>query len=410
MSLKTWLMPPIMERMLSEQRQLKKREAAERQRAARNAPHVLHYFHQSDDPYSALLAHALPHLLERYQVTLHTHIVSPPIDAAAPERAKLVDYSQRDAALLAAHYGLPASAAQPNANVQATTPGETRAQADALRQKLGHYLGATLYYAGEWYWGIDRLHHLEARLQALGLQTGPAVTGHLFPPGEDWKTPAALANPPAIDFFLSLRSPYSAIVAPRIFELGRRTGAEVRLRYVLPMVMRGLPVPREKRLYIVHDTAREARMRGIPFGRMNDPVGRPTERGLSLLPLAVAQGKGQDYVLSFMRGVWAEGLDAGSDNALKIIATRAGLDWASAQNSLQDPAWRTEAEANREEMFALGLWGVPSFRVGNTAVWGQDRLWAVQDALLAHSGPRTTDTVSAPDAALTGRPVPAPSP
>lgn len=36
-------------------------------------------------------------------------------------------------------------------------------------------------------------------------------------------------------------------------------------------------------------------------------------------------------------------------------------------------------------MFALGLWGVPSFRVNDIAVWGQDRLWAVQDALLAPS-------------------------
>ena len=42
------------------------------------------------------------------------------------------------------------------------------------------------------------------------------------------------------------------------------------------------------------------------------------------------------------------------------------------------------AEANRAELFALGLWGVPSFRVSYTAVWGQDRLWAVQDAVLTH--------------------------
>ena len=47
-----------------------------------------------------------------------------------------------------------------------------------------------------------------------------------------------------------------------------------------------------------------------------------------------------------------------------------------------DQAWRQIAEQNRQEMFALGLWGVPSFKVGDTAVWGQDRLWAVQQALL----------------------------
>jgi len=49
--------------------------------------------------------------------------------------------------------------------------------------------------------------------------------------------------------------------------------------------------------------------------------------------------------------------------------------------ALKDEAWRKTAEDNRAEMFGLGLWGVPSFRIGNTAVWGQDRLWAVEEAL-----------------------------
>lgn len=385
MSLKTWLTPIVMDRMLSPQRLAHKRAAFEKRRAARGEPHVVHYFHQSDDPYSALLASVLPRLQARYHITLQNHLVSPPDDAAAPERAKLVAYSLRDAALLAAHYGLPPDAAHPGVPVQPSNPKETRAQADQLRQQLGHYLGAMLYYGGEWYWGIDRLHHLEARLQALGLQTdhGAPNTGSvLFPPGTDLQHAQPLHNPPPIDFFFSLRSPYSAIVAPRIFELGRLTGAEVRLRFVLPMVMRGLPVPRTKRLYIVFDAAREARLRGTPFGRLNDPVGKPTERGLSLIPWAQKNGAGQAYVLSFMRGVWAEGLDAGSDRDLRHIVERAGLPWNQAQAALVDPDWRIEAEANRTDMLALGLWGVPSFKVGALAVWGQDRLWAVQDALV----------------------------
>jgi 2-hydroxychromene-2-carboxylate isomerase len=384
MSLKTWLTPLVMQHLLSPERLQKKRAAFEKRRTGRAEPAVVHYFHQPDDPYSALLASVLPRLQARYRIAVQTHTVSPPSDAAAPERAKLVAYSLRDAALLAAHYGLPPEAAAVPCHVQASNPTETHAQADQLRTKLGHYLGATLYYGGEWYWGLDRLHHLEARLQAAGLQAPDAnATAYLFPPGTDWKQAPALVKPPPIDFFFSLRSPYSAIVAPRIFELGRLSGAEVRLRFVLPMVMRGLPVPREKRMYIVFDAAREARLRGTPFGRLNDPVGKPTERGLALIPLAQECGVGQAYVLSYMRGVWAEGMDAGSDRDLQHIAQRAGLSWAQAQVALHASAWRAEAEANREAMFALGLWGVPSFSVGDTAVWGQDRLWAVQDALLA---------------------------
>jgi 2-hydroxychromene-2-carboxylate isomerase len=32
-------------------------------------------------------------------------------------------------------------------------------------------------------------------------------------------------------------------------------------------------------------------------------------------------------------------------------------------------------------MTNLGLWGVPSFRVGDVAVWGQDRLWVIETEL-----------------------------
>ena len=83
-----------------------------------------------------------------------------------------------------------------------------------------------------------------------------------------------------------------------------------------------------------------------------------------------------------MHGVWAQGLDAGRDDALFSIAAKAGLTRAECQNALQDPGWRVQAEAHRAEMMDLGLWGVPSFRVGTTSVWGQDRLWAVQAAVL----------------------------
>jgi hypothetical protein len=48
----------------------------------------------------------------------------------------------------------------------------------------------------------------------------------------------------------------------------------------------------------------------------------------------------------------------------------------------EEGSWRDVAEANREELFALGLWGVPSFRVNsNEPHWGQDRLWVIEQEL-----------------------------
>jgi 2-hydroxychromene-2-carboxylate isomerase len=152
---------------------------------------------------------------------------------------------------------------------------------------------------------------------------------------------------------------------------------------VLPMVMRGLPVPARKRSYIMADAAREARRSGVPFGRICDPVGRPVERGYALLPWAREQGRGFEYCEAFMRATWSMGIDAGTSSGLARIVAAAGLDWRLARPLTGDTRWREEAEMNRRELLSLGLWGVPSFRFGDTSAWGQDRLWVIEDAIRA---------------------------
>ena len=394
----------------------------------------VHYFHQADDPYSHLCAQVLARLAANYQITLLPHLVSPPQSSAAPERARLAHWSLRDAATLAQAFGLQApqasSGALPDAVavqaaeaalahaldtgdfvVQAATISATlwqpqadalalnaptgsaleraasaKAEGDALRQRRGHYLGAMFYYAGEWYWGLDRLHFLEARLRDEGLCRNPA-SPLIAPVREVTLAPLhgqCAAPGTTLDYFLSFRSPYTYVALPRVRALAAHYGAELRLRYVLPMVMRGLPVPVEKRLYIVSDVAREAQRLGLPFGKVVDPVGKPVERGYALLNRALAAGKGVEFAASFLQGVWADGLDAGTDAGLNAIAARAGFDTAWAQAALPDESWRAVAAANREDLLALDLWGVPSFRVNNNpGHWGQDRLWVIEQELRA---------------------------
>ena len=255
------------------------------------------------------------------------------------------------------------------------------------RAELGHYLGGTCFYGGEWTWGIDRLVYLEERLADLGARRPDAAAESDRP---IYEQPRLLEEPipaealegadlPDLHFFASFRSPYTWISTERVIRLAEAFDVNLRIRFVLPMVMRGLPVKRSKRVYILLDAAREARRNGVQFGPVSDPVGKPVERGYSLLPWAIDQGKGIDYFRSFMTLVWSQAVDAGSDRGLKKIVEGAGLDWADGRGCLDDPAWREEAERNREELFDLGLWGVPSFRVGSVAVWGQDRLWVVED-------------------------------
>ena len=249
----------------------------------------------------------------------------------------------------------------------------------ARRLELGHYLGATFHYDGNWFWGPDRLHYLEAAL-AAHRRPGAAPVAQVMQESAEAQT----TSPVTLDFFASLRSPYTHLAARRVRELAERYGATFRLRPVLPMVMRGLPVPREKQVYIVKDCWREAMRQGIAFGRVCDPVGLGVERGMGVMHRAIALGKGVAFTESFLAGAFAEGIDATTDDGLWAMAERAGLSRDDVAAGLADDGWREVAEANRQELLSLGLWGVPSFRVGALpGHWGQDRLWAVEHDLIA---------------------------
>ncbi|MBR9806386.1 MAG: 2-hydroxychromene-2-carboxylate isomerase [Alphaproteobacteria bacterium] len=410
--------------LTSSERQAAARAKAERRRVARGEAHVVEYFHDASDPYSYLVSQILGEFVQRYDVHVEIHLVAPPPDWAAPEREQLADWSRLDAQRLAEKAGLNFQdpGKTPSAEViaqaesefldaldkgafvqQAARIGGTlwggglsgndkppredvpfrKGKGSARREALGHYLGATFHYAGEWYWGLDRLHYLEARLLALGaVKPGCSETPIFAPPVSP--APSVTDRVPEgteIHYYLSFRSPYTYIVAERVKALAQSYGARLRLRFVLPMVMRGLPVPRMKGMYITKDTAREARRLGVPFGKIADPVGEPVERGYSLLPWAISQERGFEFCLSFMRKVWSEGIDAGSAKGMEAIVAGAGLSWEHARSMLGRGDWRAEAEVNRAEMSELGLWGVPSFRVGNVYTWGQDRLWVIEDEL-----------------------------
>ncbi|MCF4166247.1 DsbA family protein [Zavarzinia compransoris] len=425
MTLKARIGTAVSSLITSETGARRRRKLREWRRRLSGHPHVVHYFHDVTDPYSLLTALVLPDLADRAGVAIETHLVSPPPDWAAPERRLLDDYSRRDAAALAARLGLEvpsfAEALEPRAvqaalgrlaaalargdfieRAAAITAGAWRgeiaedradgvaaalAAGDALRERLGHYLGATFFYAGEWYWGLDRLHYLESRLDDLGA-VGGAPSPHF--PRHRPTLPADCAGRlagrgPDLELFFSFRSPYSYIVLPRAFALADHYGARLRLRFVLPMVTRGLPVPAAKRLYIVRDTKREAVSEGMPFGRIADPLGRPVERGLAVLAGAIGldEGKARRFALSFLSGVFAEGVDAGTDDGLTRLIARAGLDPAMTKAAIADETWRITAEDNRRAMVGAGLWGVPSLRYDDVATWGQDRLWLIEDAMAA---------------------------
>jgi 2-hydroxychromene-2-carboxylate isomerase len=391
---------------------------------------VIDYFHQADDPYSHLIAQLLAPLAERYDVIIRPWLVSPPDDSAAPERDRLKAYALRDAALVAAQYGLtfptraappePAATAAANralasspatktfaeavvrvgdalwtgdlAALQAGAHADDEATAKALaqgnaeRKRLRHYLGAMLNFEGEWYWGVDRLNHLEERLAAMGRDR--SLEAPPLAPFRDMTLGPVPAGPPClIEAWFSFRSPYSWIAFPRLRTLARHYGATLKIRYILPMIMRGLPVPPMKTFYIMLDTKREAERVGLPYGTIVDPAGAGAERCLAVLHHAVTLGKGEDFAELGMRAAFADGVDLASKAGLYDVARRAGLSDAETTAALADESWRETAEENRAALFDAGLWGAPTYRVnGGPAHWGQDRLWALEADIIRAMG------------------------
>lgn len=425
MSLKSNIQNKVTKRLFGLKRRDEKRRKFEKERQRQNAPHVVEYFHETSDPYSHLMVQVLPEFCRRFEIELKVNLVPPPPDWAAPERGHLETYARLDAGRLAARAGLDFSdpgqqpskdnlSAADRALAAATDPAEflqrakevgeqlwsgqdVSAAADGSdggddsissnsdrRDELGHYLGATLYYGGEWYWGVDRLHYLEARLRELGAATGDDTTPIFVQPDILTETPKPSgATRPELHWYLSFRSPYTGIVADRVKALADAYDADLKLRFVLPMAMRGMEIRRAKGFYIMGDVAREADRMNIPFGNMFDPIGKPVERGYAILNRAIELGRGYEFARSFLSGVWADGLDAGSDRGLKTITERAGLSWAEMKPLLGTDDWRAVESVNQDEMLSYSIWGVPSFRVGDLAAWGQDRLWIIEDALKA---------------------------
>ncbi len=418
------LLGPLADRTVIQAR----REKAEARRRRRGEPHVVDYFHQLDDPYSHLTAQVLATFAERYDVVLRLHLVRASGGASQPELEKLGVWARRDAELIAPHLGLsfPSnSGTVPNPEHQVlagralgaggeaarihsiaavsealwsrdegtlagmaekgTSAAELNAALDRGSARLSrykHYSGAMLFYGGEWYWGVDRLFHLEKRLRDLGACKAPETP--LIVPRPEADVTGVDASRLRLDFYPSLNSPYTSIVFDRTIALKDACGIEFHHKPVLPMVMRGIPAPGPKARYIVFDTKREADAAGVPFGNLVMPIGTPTRRAYSLLPWAMAQGKDEALMSSLLRHAFALGVGLHTEAGMRRAVEAAGLDWAEAQKVIGSEDWKAMVERNQDDMVdGLGLWGVPSYRLSgpegepDLAVWGQDRLWLV---------------------------------
>ena len=422
-----------------------KRRLNELKRKVKRQPHLISVFIRADDPYSYLLLQVLSEMEERYEAKFSYHVVSRLQEHMYPEPELWHNNALRDSAHIAELYSLnmpllaqqrssretdsataqllQLEARQDNLGSDSSQRSNFVKEAliilerywagsaidtavdsaleqalmknDALLDSLGHYLSATLHYGGEWYWGIDRLAHLEERLNNLSLNRlslNDSAQQIKYQQGTQYfcrRLDALTDFPKRSDvpliIFFSARSPYSYLGLERGVALAKHYGIQIIVKPVLPMMMRNMYVPPRKQWYIFSDTKREARRLGIDYGFVADPLGVGVERCYALLSYAREHNKDVEYLLSFARAVNANGVHSDTDQGMKTIVEGAGLNWGDAkpvmQNNLQTQEWRAEVERNYDEMQALGLWGVPCFQYADLSVWGQDRVDVIEQAI-----------------------------
>lgn len=393
----------------------------------------LRFFHRADDPWSHLLLQVMPRLLRAYDVELTCITVPFPDIEHAPRPEMLARHALRDARDLAAHCDVefetdghlpaqPAVALASRALLALETTGDYLAVGARIGTALfrgdtdgvaslcgpldlpseptaaarlrdnhaallaaGHYLSGMIEYRGNWYWGVDRLSHLEHDLLMAGRRRAGASVGLLrrrrravIPPS---RSPRADGGTLVVDWFCSFRSPYAYVAAERTFDLARRYPVHIRPRLILPMKMAGFVIPPRKSAYFRIDPAREALRHGVRFGNFCDPYGRGLERAMAAAKVAERAGRLEPFILSVMAGVWADGIDTASDDGLRMLVERAGLEWSEVVPVLSDDSWRNEADRNRKELARLGQYAAPTYRLGDWVTWGQDRIWMLEERI-----------------------------
>lgn len=427
MSVRSRLRSQAISVLLGDRSRAVQRFAAEAKRRLTGSQHEVVVFLQLDDPYSYLLSLYLPWVADEYDVALRFHLAQSVGEEFQPEPGLLAEYALQDCRMLAGELGVPfldkgdapvvehrlvlldvlASAADSDdfaTMLCAVLSGYWRGDVEGIARmlggqggegggaaliaanqekllSLGHYDAATMFYGGEWYRGIDRLQHLLERLDSVGARRQPAMGPELAAIRQATRlalpatVPSRAQQLPPLDFYFSFRSPYSYLAMQRTLAIADAWRLELRLRPVLPMVMRGQDLPRAKLVYIGKDARREAERHNVEFGNWCDPLGAGVERCLAVLAYAASERKAREFMLAAAGHIWAKGTDVATDNGMREVTDSLGLFWPDVVAAMQNESWRLQVETNQQALAEAGAWGVPTFVFGTLCLWGQDRLW-----------------------------------
>jgi 2-hydroxychromene-2-carboxylate isomerase len=194
-----------------------------------------------------------------------------------------------------------------------------------------------------------------------------------------------------LEFFIEFASTYSYLSAMRIESLATAAGVSVRWRpFLLGPIFRELGwntspflLQPAKGAYMWRDVERQCRKYGLPWRR---PSTFPRN---SLLAARVATvGAGQIWLGPFIQRVmlanFADDHDISSADVIAAIVRDLGLSPEELLAAAGSETVKTELRAQTDEARRRGIFGAPTFCVGEELYWGNDRMDdAIADAAKA---------------------------
>ncbi|GAA0867255.1 2-hydroxychromene-2-carboxylate isomerase [Sphingopyxis soli] len=93
------------------------------------------------------------------------------------------------------------------------------------------------------------------------------------------------------------------------------------------------------------------------------------------------EGNLDDYVDAVNRAMWEDGLKMDDPEVIATFLSANGFDGPALLARAQEPEIKARLVANTEAAVARGVFGIPTFFVGDEMFFGKDRLDQVEEAL-----------------------------
>ncbi|HSD41894.1 MAG TPA: 2-hydroxychromene-2-carboxylate isomerase [Burkholderiales bacterium] len=188
----------------------------------------------------------------------------------------------------------------------------------------------------------------------------------------------------SVDYYFSIASPWSYLGHGRFMELTAKHGVPANVKPVdygrIFPVSGGLPLKQrapQRQAYRLVELARWRDFLGLPLTLEPKFFPFPADAAArAVIAADIEKGPAAAMRLAYalMRGCWVEDRNVGDADTVRAIVIEQDIDPAALGEVAVAADAQAKYELYTEEAIARGVFGAPSYVVGDEIFWGQDRL------------------------------------